>query len=293
MSDASTTLQVAQDLREIQRLADMLADQAYHHADDHDMPGGEAMAMLAPVANLEAWANKLDTAERMWLDGDGPEPFSDDSDDWAPPLQLLTFWSELWRVETGQDDDETPTIQGEAKWLADNLAWSYEREPRFEDYAKDVHRARRILEATLIDGDRSVLGVQCPSCSATSLVRVTEQRLTRPCAGHGPSRDRCPYPRRGCCDRGGLQERWECPVCRHSMQLADYESAVMRDYIANAPYLRAEHVERRTLVKPGTVRQWASRGHVRTRKDGEGRVTYCVEDVKARANLGEKVSESA
>jgi hypothetical protein len=74
------------------------------------------------------------------------------------------------------------------------------------------------------------------------------------------------------------------------MNLADYESAVMRDYIANAPYLRAEHVERRTFVKAGTVRVWASRGHVRTRRDSEGRTTYCVEDVDLKVNLGEDVS---
>jgi hypothetical protein len=293
MSDVDLQLQTAINLREIQRLANMLADQAYHHANDHDIPGGEALIQNAPVANQEAWANRYDTAERLYLAGKGPQPFTEDDDETA--LQLLEFWWERWTFELNGDCDTDPTLQTAAEWLAkpDIAAWAYGWEQRFDAYAQDVANARRILENTLLAGDRHVYGVQCPNCHDKSLVRVTEPRLTRPCTGHGQGW--CPYPKQGCCDRGGLQERWECPNCQHSMQLADYESAVMRDYIANAPYLRAEHIERRTFVKPGTVRVWVSRGHVRTRKDPEGRTTYCVEDVELRVNLGvvEETSESA
>jgi cytochrome c553 len=294
MSDVDLQLQTAINLREIQRLANMLHDQAYHHANDHDIPGGEALIQNAPVANQEAWANRYDTAERLYLAGKGPQPFTEDDDETA--LQLLEFWWERWTFELNGDCDTDPTLQTAAEWLAkpDIAAWAAGWEQRFDMFAKDVAEARRILENTLLEGERSVFGVQCVQCHERSLVRVTEPRLPRKCGGH---RDANGNLRRGlgCCDRGGLQERWVCPNCDHSMQLADYESAVMRDYISHAPYLRAEHIERRTFVKPGTVRVWASRGHVRTRKDPEGRTTYCVEDVELRVNLGvvEETSESA
>jgi hypothetical protein len=283
MSD-NPTLTVAINLREIARLADMLEDQAYHHASDREFPGGDAFVQSAPVANQEAWSNRFDTAERKWLAGEGPAPFTEDDDETA--LQLLEFWWERWVFELDGNCETQLNLREMAAWLSkpDVMAWAEQWEARFDAYTEDVAEARRILENTLLDGDRSVFGVQCPRCHEKSLVRVTEPRLKRPCSGHGQGW--CPWPKQGCCDRGGLQERWTCPNCEHNMGLADYQSAVMRDYIANAPYLLAEHIEQRTWVKPGTVRVWASRAdangmRVRTRRDSTDRATYCVEDVEA------------
>lgn len=298
------TLKVAIDLHEIIRLNGELHQLAYDLADDEDMPGGAAMVALAPVAHLTAWAEKLEAAEHRWLAGKGPEPFSDDSDEWEPPLQLLEFWSEVWRMDLDKElPDRDPntgrviraTIKSEATFLGNCITWAYEHEPRFDLYARDVSKARRILENMLHEGERRTPGIQCPDCRRRALVRteLDRRRKKHDCPGHGPLRI-CPTA--GCDgahDRGGLVDEWTCPnpECRAVFDKAHYDEAVFKDYVRNAPYLELKYVPKRVDdVKPGTVKVWASRNQVRTRRNARDEQTYCIEDIEARLTQPDEVA---
>jgi hypothetical protein len=241
------TINVRRDLSEIIRLADMLEDQAFHHADDHEFPGGDAMAALAPVANLEAWQNKLDTAERRWLDGQGPEPFSDDSDEWAPPLQLLLFWTEMWRMDLDMETDHT-TIETETAWLLANLPTLHLlcRDQRWDLFEDDVSKARRMLENILRDGDRQQSGAPCLNCRR-NLIRMTDAKT------------------------GGLTDDWRCPGCQREYSPEQYRNAVAAAYHSLTIEQLDEHgtwatVQRAAVeVKrsPRTIKTWIREGLVR------------------------------
>lgn len=293
----------AQDLAEIRRLAGELESAAFDHADDHDMPGGEALASLAPVANQEAWRNRVASAVRLWNAQGRPEntePMLDDLE-WEPPLQTLVFWSEQLRYDHDAvfqpaPHEPYPTIESEAKWLGNSLNWIYEHEPRWEDFASDLWNARRRLESLLREGERVTPGIPCPKCreagrrndngNVPAMVRVEHERSRpRGCNGHG-ALGLCPVHRCDCTDRGGLIDEWRCPLCglelRNTERHAEYDEAVFKDYVASAPYLEGKYVERRTNVGIGTVRVWVQRGYVRTQKDAREKLTYCIADIEAR-----------
>jgi DNA-directed RNA polymerase subunit RPC12/RpoP len=170
--------------------------------------------------------------------------------------------------------------------LGNVLGWIYDHEPRFDNFARDIWRTRRRLEALLSEGERQTPGIQCPRCRQAAMIRTEHDRSKpRDCGGHGPL-ETCPIPRQGCCERGGLIEQWSCPECGHRLantpEHAEYDEAVFKDYIGSAPYLEGKYVERRTNVPIGTVRVWVQRGYVRTRKDARDTLVYCITDIEAR-----------
>jgi hypothetical protein len=246
MSD-DPTLSVAINLREIARLADMLEDQAYHHANAKDFPGGDALAAMAPVANLEAWQNKLDTAERLWLDGQGPEPFSDDSDEWEPPLQLLLFWTELWRMDL-DTETEHPTLDTETGWIIDNLPTLHllYRDQRWDLFEQDVAKARRSLENTLRDGERQQSGAPCVNCRR-NLLRLTDPKT------------------------GGLTDDWRCPGCQREYNPEQYRNAVAAGYASlqveniddQGTWATVQRAANEVKRSPRTVKSWIGEGIVR------------------------------
>jgi hypothetical protein len=247
------TINVRRDLSEVIRLAEMLEDQAFHMANDRQFPGGDALAMLAPVANLEAWANKLDAAEQRWLNwlaGEGPkapEPVRDDSDEWEPPLQLLCFWTELWRMDLDQELDH-PTLQTEAEFLSRNITWVHDHEPRFDLFEQDVAKARRILENTLRDGERQQSGAPCVRCRRP-LIRDTDPKT------------------------GGLQDSWHCPNpdCRRTYTEEQYRNAVAAGYASlqietlhdDSTWATIERAAREVNRSARTVKTWVREGLIR------------------------------
>lgn len=297
MSD-DPLLEPATDLREIRRLAGLLREQAVYKADDKQIPGGEALAMLAPVASPEAVANRIDGLERWNLDHQAQErrdtSHLDDLADDPVPLSDLLFWSEQLRYDLDavfepEPHHPYPTLDSEAKWLGNQLSTIHATEPHWSDFARDVHGIRRRLEAILREGERETKGITCPHCRSAAMVR-TEHDRSRPrgCNGHG-ALGLCPVHRCNCGDRGGLIEEWTCSECHHKLAGDAYGSAVFRDYIAHAEYLPGKYIERRTNVPHVTVRVWAHRGHVATDiavlTDGDVEretVVYCVADVEAR-----------
>jgi hypothetical protein len=142
-----TTIDVARDLTAIVDMSEALEDQAINDANDHLMPGGLAMVAQGPVANLEAWAHKLDAAERL-----GIHPAIEDDDEWEPPLQSLLFWSEDLRRIHDQEFEPAPhrprpTEATEANIIRHHLDWLWENEPKWDDFAQHIADARARMEA--------------------------------------------------------------------------------------------------------------------------------------------------
>jgi hypothetical protein len=286
-----TTIDVARDLTSIVEMSEALEDQAINDANDRLMPGGLAMVALSVVANLEAWSNKLDAAERR-----GIRLVVDDDDDWEPPLQSLLFWSEDLRRVHGQEFEATPhrpypTIASEANIVRHYLDWLWENEPHWNDFASDVESTRVRMESLLAEGLRSKRGVPCLSvdCDGGILVRpVLDRREHHWCEGHDGvchlPHERCPH------DRGGLRDEWVCGKCDRRYGVEDYRRAVAQSAFLNAEWLPLEDAMARTGAKRGSIQGWATRGSVRRRKDADtGRVTYNVADIEAR-HQGEVVA---
>lgn len=146
------TLKVARDLTAIAELADDLEAEAFHAANSRDLPGGAAMVALGPVASHEAFLNVFDTNERIGRD---TTYMRDDDDEWEPPLQTLRYWSEPIRTAHGSDYEMRHTTASEAAYLHGALDWIVAHEPRWDDFARDVNRARRRLEDVLHAGRRA------------------------------------------------------------------------------------------------------------------------------------------
>lgn len=343
MTDPRIT--VAQHLTAIVELSERLEDQAINDANDHLMPGGLAMVALGAVANLEAWSNKLEAAERRALEY-GLALVIDDDEEWLPPLQTLLFWSEDLRRIHDQEFEPTPhrpypTTATEANIIRHHLDWLWENEPRFMDFAEDMAGVVKRLEALLTEGLRAKRGVPCLSveCDGGILVQPVANRRgecgcgPRPVLQHAEhARCDCPFtlrlehrvrndgtietttvrvyadvlieghvhplPSLACVacqreaewerrhahhDRGGLRDEWVCGSCDRRYGVEDYRRAVAQSAFLNAEWLPLEDAIARTGAKRGTIQAWATRGHVRRRKDADtGRVTYNVGDIETR-----------
>jgi hypothetical protein len=285
-----TTIDVARDLTAIVEMSEALEDQAINDANDHLMPGGLAMVAQGPVANLEAWAHKLDSAERL-----GIHPAIEDDDEWEPPLQSLLFWSEDLRRIHDQEFEPAPhrprpTEATEANIIRHHLDWLWENEPKWDDFAQHIADARARMEALLAEGLRSKRGVPCLSvdCAGGILVQpVADRREHRWCDGHDGV---CTVPHERCAhDRGGLRDEWVCGKCDRRYGVEDYARAVAQSAFLNAEWLPLEDAIARTGAKRGSIQGWASKGEVDRRKDHEtGRVLYRVAQIEAKTR-GEEI----
>lgn len=255
-----STTKVARDLTEIGNLYERLLAQAIQKArakvDGTSLPGGEAMVSLAPVADPQVNARRVALAEEQHiatcqrLDHSRCWTGSEDEDDSEPVLQTLLFWSEQWREERGFPlEGRRPSVATEANVIRSLLDWAWEKELRWEDFARDVRAARVRLEDVLYAGARQErTRIVCNRCAAG-------KRLLHL---YGPEAD-------------GSGDRWKCPACKTRLNAAE-----VRD--AHAAMLRSEgaakwvtHADAIGVLKAqgrseNTIRRWLA--------DGEGE-SYC------------------
>lgn len=191
-TQAEPVVKVARDLTEILDLYARLPAQALNHADAHLMPGGHAMVALGNVANIEAWENLQQATERYGRAYTSVE--DEDPDEAWSTYQLLEFWSEDWRRIHGAEYDAEEfkrTVATEAKFLRTVLGWAWDNEPRWDDFAGDIRRARVKLEDVVHAGKRADrVRVQCDRCeSGPRLLRIL--------------------------GKTEATDRWKCPRCKH------------------------------------------------------------------------------
>jgi hypothetical protein len=277
----SEMAKVSSNLREIERLAGELRAQAVADGRSRVMPGGRAMIALAPVASLEAWENLTQATERAELTGIGKAYTSTEDEDpeksW-PPFQMLVFWSEAWRRETGTEYDDPswkPTIQTEAAFLRHALEWAWDNEVGWDSFVKDVETAKTKLEDILSEGERAVRGAPClyDECKGKRLVRKFERKR----------------------DENGAKVwewgKWHCPRCHRQWDADQYArmvtaatEAVKVEQVGDEVWCTVEHAAKETGRSARTIRTWLSRGQIATLciRAGRRKPYVLLEEVKTR-----------
>lgn len=235
---------VDRDLREIINLHATLLTEAIHSAnaqiDNHSLPGGRAMVELGSIANLEAWTNQQGATERYERAYTSAE--DEDPDEAWPVSQLIEFWSEQWRVEHDAEYGQRTNIHSEASFLRNCLEWAWDNEPRFDNFAADIRRARLNLEDIVYAGQRvDRTRVVCNKCDEP-------RRLIRLEALYDPTGDLITY---------------KCPACKERFSEDDFQRAYADMLKSDGAKLHVPLVEAiATLKAQGrgvrTVRRWLS-----------------------------------
>lgn len=271
MTDAVT--KVARNLTEIENLTASLPAQAAHKAADRLMPGGMAMVMLGPDADLDEWAEQIAYAElRHYATCEkdshkgctvaGAEHVEDEDDQWTEdPLRTLLFWTDEWRERHGYPlEGREATIVGEVKFLRWCLNWAWENEPHFEDFADDVHQVRLRLESALLAGRRAERSrVRCPNPECENKPRLILVRARRHAARDADLLEQVATIQ--------TEDHWKCTACKTRYDADAYRRAYGQQ-------LRSQGAERyvpfrdalATLRDQGrperTVRKWVIDGEV-------------------------------
>ena len=249
-------ISIPRDLRAIKSLHASLATEIYFQAHNKDLPGGDAMVMLGPAANLEAWEWQVESAELAFFAGNRDDwlDLDDQDSDPAPALLVLAYWEDKVRDERGNPTDLRATVERAADYMLGQLDWLVTVYLEVEELARDLRRLRARLEAVLKDGIRLDRGVPCMTCG-TLLIKIW---------GHATD---------------GRDDKWHCSLCEEWSNVEQYMLAVKYAHRSNAPALTAPDIEDEYRVPAGTVRVWAHRGDIKKRgKDGSGRQLYDVKD---------------
>jgi hypothetical protein len=113
-------LRIARDLRAITHLYEDLREEAINRAGDPDIPGGDAMVMLGPGADVEAFGYAQISTYLGRTPGWVEEPLPDDLE---PPLSFLAGWSDLIREERDMPTALKATISREVDYIRSSLDW--------------------------------------------------------------------------------------------------------------------------------------------------------------------------
>lgn len=222
------------DLRTIAELCGALPAEAAHRG-----VNGEAMMLLAPSADPEAWRNRAMSAMRGRVDA----AYLEDCRDEQHPTWVLGSWEQAWRDHLDQPTDLAATLPRLVDYLDRQMHVMAETEEvPFEDFARDLRGCRGHLEDVLHDGNQDETGAPCPACRDKG--------------------DESPRPlllERSDKDPTGASDRWVCRRCKAWWSEADYRLRVGEDHIDHADELTAADMVARTRVPSGTLRRWASR----------------------------------
>jgi hypothetical protein len=164
---------------------------------EHRGVNGEAMMLLGPSANPEAWRNRATSAIMGRVDA----AYLEDCRDEQHPLFVLGTWEQMWRNHLDQPTDLGVTLLRLVDYLDQQMhVMADEEEVPFDDFARDLRGCRGHLQAVLTDqnqGDRANVG--CFECGG-----MLERRLTTQ----------------------GFEDVWSCHQCRRRYTYAEYNFAL-------------------------------------------------------------------
>lgn len=174
---ARERVRIAQDLTAIEDMFARLGQEAINRAGDPDIPGGAAMVLLGPGADIEAFGY-AQMSELMGRTSGRTELAL--RSDVEPPLSFLASWADIVRSERGQvPSTEKARIGDEVRYLRSALDWMLsegDEGPVFievEDFSRQLHRVRRTMESVLRDGDHpEKINARCRECDVAPRLEV-------------------------------------------------------------------------------------------------------------------------
>lgn len=240
---------VREHLTSIVDMAERLEDEAVHAHADGRLNTGP----LGGDAMVMLADGRYLSASRAGPDNQTNDP--------VPPLLVLATWEDDWRIELGHGGGPRATIWRCADYLGTHLTMMAQRHLAFGEFAADLARLVARMEAVLHDGDRPERAeAVCLKCSGTLIRPITER---------------------------GVSDYWHCTQCRRQLSTEDYNLALAeftRAHLATAAALAT-----RFGMEPSTIRQWATRGHIRRwGTDSEGRTLYRIGEVEQHAQRNEQ-----
>ena len=183
----------------------------------------EAMMLLGPAADPEAWRNRAASA----LFGRVDDAYLEDCRDELHPTWVLGTWEQIWRDFLDHQTQAPFTLAAGFAYLDMQIGYMSDQiDPAFDEFARELRACRGHLEDVLRDGIREERGAPCVQCQRP-MVRT--------------------------------EDHWECRKCHRRVTEAEYRFAVGTAYIAHSPSLTAADMSERTGVKASVIRVWGSR----------------------------------
>ena len=274
-------INIARDLSAIEDAYLRLRIEAYHHADNPDIPGGDPMVMLGPRADVEAWGyvqlsamtGRLNDSVTPTQGPFGVKHRNVELDaivalDVEPPLSFLAGWVDIIRAERQQGrSNQRATIGSEVDYLRNAIDWilatNDEGAPWWlpaEDFARQLGQVRWALDK--------------------AIGRTPQVDKGEPCIAHGrryvkqwAGTDTNPRP--------ASEDRWKCGLgCETDEDGYQYAAQTIRR--ARATKLTAVEMDIQYGISPSTLRTWADRGCVpKVGKTASGAVLYDVATAKS------------
>lgn len=208
-------------LFEIARMCDALPEEVESRG-----IAGEAMMLLGPVVDPEAWGHVSASVAsgRLpadWIEGGGE----------LHPATVLLTWQMVWRDALEHDEAPDAELATAVDYLDRTMSYmgGYEHVP-FEDFARDVRRCSGHLEAVLHDGEQVERGAPCLACG---------RQMTKSTG-----------------DGGNVT--YDCLTCHRRVPEAQYRYAVGVAYRAHADRLPITDLADRLGIPASTIRRWAS-----------------------------------
>ena len=200
----------------------------------------EAMMLLGPSSDPEAWRNRATSAMVGRLDAS----YLEDCRDELHPLWVLGTWEQVWRDHLDHSGIAPVTVASAHAYLDMQIGYMSEQvEPAFDEFARELRGCRAHLENVLHDGIREERSqVPCVDCE-TRLIKVFAAKEA--------------------------DDHWLCPHCRRSY--TDLEYARAQHF-----HMETERADRFVKVSVAlgmidrpeqTLRTWMADGKVKLERD--------------------------
>ena len=164
---------------------------------EHRGVNGEAMMLLGPSADPEAWRNRAMSAMRGRVD----DAYLEDCRDEQHPLYVLGDWEQIYRNHLDHPTDLRQTVDRAGSYLDRHMHTLAETDDiPFDEFAAALRGCRHHMQAVLHDQNQGdVANIGCFECGAR-----LERKLTD----------------------NGLDDVWTCQRCRRKYTHAEYNFAL-------------------------------------------------------------------
>lgn len=224
---------LSQTRRNLRQLVDLYAllPPVIHAAYATDTRFGEPRSTETPLLGGAALSLTADgTAGSVNSSRTGDRSHAADQVESDPPavLAVLASWEDDWRHTRGEPAGPKATMSRVTDYLIRLCGWAADEHPGFDEFAHEVHRLTRLLEATTGLADpQEISGVQCISedCGGRLVRDYFCSRRFEDCEARG-------------CDRrsgkhvDGQSDYWRCSRCDRLYDQKSYFLAVHEQLIA-------------------------------------------------------------